>query len=227
MPVSSENNNSKRLSGKKILITAGPTQEKLDPVRFISNYSTGKMGYAIAEACAREGAEVLLVSGPVSLSPVNPAIKRYMVTSASEMANRCLALFDNCDAAIMTAAVADFTPRHKSEQKIKRVGDTFILELEPTRDIARELGKSKKQGQILVGFALETSYELDNARDKLRRKNFDFIVLNSLNDKGAGFGFDTNKITILEKDNNIRIFELKSKTEVALDIVDKLIEYVT
>lgn len=221
-----EKYNSGRLSGKKILITAGPTHEKIDPVRFISNYSTGKMGYAIAEACALEGAEVLLVSGPVNLSPVNPSIKRYMVTSAAEMASRCFALFDKCDAGILTAAVADYTPRQKSEQKIKRTGDTFILELEPTRDIAWELGREKKPGQVLAGFALETTAELDNARDKLTRKNFDFIMLNSLNDKGAGFGFDTNKISILEKDNNLRIFELKSKKEVALDIVDKLVEYV-
>ncbi len=221
-----EKYNSGRLSGKKILITAGPTQEKIDPVRFISNYSTGKMGYAIAEACAREGAEVFLVSGPVSLSPVNPSIKRYMVTSAAEMASRCFALFDKCDAGILTAAVADYTPRQRSEQKIKRTGDSFILELEPTRDIAWELGREKKPGQVLAGFALETTAELDNARDKLIRKNFDFIMLNSLNDKGAGFGFDTNKISILEKENNLRIFELKTKKEVALDIVDKLIEYV-
>lgn len=222
-----EKYNSGRLSGKRILITAGPTQEKIDPVRFISNYSTGKMGYAIAEACAGEGAEVFLVSGPVSLSPVNPSIKRYMVTSAAEMASRCFALFDKCDAGILTAAVADYTPRQRSEQKIKRTGDTFILELEPTRDIAWELGREKKPGQVLAGFALETTAELDNARDKLIRKNFDFIMLNSLNDKGAGFGFDTNKISILEKENNLRIFELKTKKEVALDIVDKLIEYVT
>jgi phosphopantothenoylcysteine decarboxylase/phosphopantothenate--cysteine ligase len=220
-------NNSGRLSGKRILVTAGPTHEKIDPVRFIGNYSTGKMGYAIAEACAREGAEVLLVSGPVSLSPVNPRIKRYMVTSAAEMASRCFALFPKCDAGILTAAVADYTPSRRTEQKIKRQGGTWTLELEPTRDIAAELGKAKRPGQVLAGFALETSNETSNAREKLKRKNFDFIVLNSLNDKGAGFGFDTNKISILERDNNIRIFELKSKKEVALDIIEKLLEYVS
>jgi phosphopantothenoylcysteine decarboxylase/phosphopantothenate--cysteine ligase len=225
--VTRQKNNSGRLSGKRILITAGPTHERIDPVRFIGNYSTGKMGYAIAEACAREGAEVLLVSGPVSISPVNPSIKRFMVTSAAEMASRCLSLFGKCDAGILTAAVADYTPRIKSEDKIKRKGDTWILELEPTTDIAAELGKAKKPGQILAGFALETSNEVENAREKLHRKNFDFIMLNSLNDRGAGFGFDTNKISILERDNNIHIFELKSKKEVAQDIVDKLVEYVS
>jgi phosphopantothenoylcysteine decarboxylase/phosphopantothenate--cysteine ligase len=225
-PVARGQNNSGRLSGKKILITAGPTHEKIDPVRFIGNYSTGKMGYAIAEACAREGAEVLLVSGPVSLSPVNPGIKRYMVTSAAEMANRCFSLYPKCDAGILTAAVADFTPSRKSEEKIKRQGGGWTLELEPTPDIAAELGRTKKPGQVLAGFALETSHGLDNARQKLKQKNFDFIVLNSLNDRGAGFGFDTNKVSILERDNNIRIFELKSKKEVALDIVEKLLEYV-
>ncbi len=184
------------------------------------------MGYAIAEACAREGAEVLLVSGPVNLSPVNPLIKRYMVTTAAEMASRAFSLYGKCDAGILTAAVADFTPRKKPEQKIKSTGKAWVLELEPTRDIAAELGESKRPGQVLAGFALETSDEINNAKSKLQRKNFDFIVLNSLNDKGAGFGFDTNKISILEKDNNICIFELKSKKEVALDIVDKLVEYV-
>jgi phosphopantothenoylcysteine decarboxylase/phosphopantothenate--cysteine ligase len=221
-----QKNNSGRLSGKRILITAGPTHEKIDPVRFIGNYSTGKMGYAIAEACAGEGAEVLLVSGPVNISPVNPSIKRYMVTSAAEMARRCLSLFHKCDAGILTAAVADYTPKLKSEDKIKRKGDTRILELEPTTDIAAELGKAKKPGQILAGFALETSNEVEHAREKLYRKNFDFIMLNSLKDRGAGFGFDTNKISILDRDNNIHFFELKSKKEVAQDIVDKLVGYV-
>lgn len=225
--MASETNRSGRLAGKRILINAGPTHEKIDPVRFIGNYSTGKMGYAIAEACAGEGAEVLLVSGPVNLSPVNPRIKLYKVTSAAEMANRCISLYESCDAGILTAAVADFTPGLKSDRKVKRSGGTWVLELEPTRDIAAALGKAKRKGQVLVGFALETEHELENARHKLNRKNFDFIVLNSLNDRGAGFGYDTNKITILEKDNNIRIFELKSKKEVALDVVEKLLEYVS
>jgi phosphopantothenoylcysteine decarboxylase/phosphopantothenate--cysteine ligase len=225
--VAAKQNKPGRLSGKTILINAGPTHEKIDPVRFIGNYSTGKMGYAIAEACAGEGAGVLLVSGPVSLSPVNPLIKLYRVTTAAEMASRCISLYEKCDAGILTAAVADFTPRHRSEEKIKRSGDTWILELEPTRDIAAELGRLKKPGQVLVGFALETGGEIENAMGKLKRKNFDFIVLNSLSDRGAGFGYDTNKISILEKDNNIRIFELKSKKEVARDIIDKLLEYVS
>ncbi len=225
-PVRKETNNSGRLTGKNILINAGPTHEKIDPVRFIGNYSTGKMGYAIAEVCAKEGAEVHLVSGPVNFSPVNPMIKLYNVTSAAEMASRCITLYKKCDAGILTAAVADFTPKQRSGQKIKQTGNSWMLELEPTIDIAAALGKSKKKGQVLVGFALETTDELENARSKLKRKNFDFIVLNSLNDKGAGFGFDTNKISILERDNNIRIFELKTKKEVALDIVDKLLEYV-
>lgn len=222
-----ETNKSGRLSGRRILINAGPTHEKIDPVRFIGNYSTGKMGYAIAEACAKEGAEVHLVSGPVNLSPRNPNIKLYSVTSAAEMARRCISLFDKCDVGILTAAVADFTPKHRAEKKIKSTGNSWILELEPTEDIARVLGKIKKNNQVLVGFALETTDELKNAKSKLERKNFDFIVLNSLNDKGAGFGFDTNKISILEKDNNICIFELKTKKEVALDIVEKLLEYVS
>jgi phosphopantothenoylcysteine decarboxylase/phosphopantothenate--cysteine ligase len=225
--VSRVQSRSGRLSGKRILITAGPTHEKIDPVRFIGNYSTGKMGYAMAEACAGEGAEVYLVSGPVNLSPVHPSIKLYTITSAEEMARRCTSLYEKCDAGILTAAVADFTPKIRSEKKIKRSGNSWILEMIPTRDIAAELGNSKKPGQILVGFALETHDEIENAKDKLHRKNFDFIVLNSLNDKGAGFGFDTNKVSILERDNNISIFELKSKKEVARDIVEKLIEYVT
>ena len=225
--VAKKANNPGRLSGKKILINAGPTHEKIDPVRFIGNYSTGKMGYALAEACADEGAEVVLVSGPVNLSPINPLIKRYMVTSAAEMASRCFFHYEKCDAGILTAAVADFTPVQKSNQKVKRTGSSWTIVMEPTRDIAAGLGRSKKPGQVLIGFALETTDELENAKGNLERKNFDFIVLNSLNDKGAGFGFDTNKITILERDNNIRIFELKTKKEVALDIIDKLVEYVT
>ncbi len=184
------------------------------------------MGYAIAEACAREGAEVLLISGPVNISPVHPGIKLYSVTSAAEMASRSMALYPGCDAGILTAAVADYTPLRKSADKIKSKGTRWTLELEPTLDIAAELGKLKTSGQVLAGFALETNDEMNNAREKLKRKNFDFIILNSLNDKGAGFGYDTNKVSILEKDNNIRIFELKSKKEVAKDIVDKLLEYV-
>jgi len=215
-----------RLGGLKILITAGPTHEKIDPVRFIGNYSSGKMGFAIAEACAEQGASVLLVCGPVNLDTAHPGITRFDVTSAEEMAERCFALFGECRAGIMTAAVADYTPSRKHSSKVKRTRENWIIELEPTPDIAAELGRRKRKDQVLVGFALETDQEEVNAQNKLKKKNFDFIVLNSLNDKGAGFGVDTNKITIIDKDNNIRYFELKSKREVALDIIDKLVDYV-
>ena len=215
-----------RLNGIKILITAGPTHEKIDPVRYIGNYSTGKMGYAIAEACAEEGARVLLVSGPVNLKTIHPGISQFNVTSADEMAEKCFALFGECQAGIMTAAVADFTPSRKYSRKVKRTKDSLTIELVPTLDIAAELGRRKGEDQVLVGFALETDQEVVNAQSKLKRKNFDFIVLNSLKDKGAGFGVDTNKITIIDADNNIRYFELKSKKEVANDIIEKLVEYV-
>ncbi len=215
-----------RLSGLKILITAGPTHEKIDPVRFIGNYSSGKMGFAIAEACAEEGANILLVCGPVSLVTAHPGIIRFDVSSAGEMAERCFALFGECRAAILTAAVADYTPVRKHSSKVKRTRENWIIELEPTPDIAADLGRRKRKDQVLVGFALETDHEEMNAQNKLKTKNFDFIVLNSLNDNGAGFGTDTNKITIIDRDNNIQYFELKSKREVALDIIDKLVDYV-
>jgi phosphopantothenoylcysteine decarboxylase/phosphopantothenate--cysteine ligase len=184
------------------------------------------MGYAIAEACAEEGASVLLVSGPVNIKALHPGITRFDVTSANEMAEKCFALFGDCQAGIMTAAVADYTPSRKYGSKVKRTKENLTIELVPTLDIAAELGRRKRQDQVLVGFALETDQEEVNAQNKLRRKNFDFIVLNSLNDKGAGFGVDTNKITIIDTDNNIRYFELKSKREVADDIIEKLVEYV-
>jgi len=220
------NNKPGRLSGIKILITAGPTHEKIDPVRFIGNYSTGKMGYAIAEACAEEGASVLLVSGPVNLEVVHPGISRFDVTSANEMAEKCFSLFGECNAGIMTAAVADYTPLRKYDSKVKRTKENLTIKLVPTTDIAAELGRRKRIDQVLVGFALETDQEEVNAQSKLIKKNFDFIVLNSLKDKGAGFGGDTNKITIIDTDNNIRYFELKSKRQVANDIIEKLVEYV-
>jgi phosphopantothenoylcysteine decarboxylase/phosphopantothenate--cysteine ligase len=219
-------NKPRRLSGIKILITAGPTHEKIDPVRFIGNYSTGKMGFAIAEACAEEGATVLLVSGPVNLELDHPGITRFDVTSTGEMAEKCFSLFGECRAGIMTAAVADYTPERIYDRKVKRTNENLSIELVPTTDIAAELGRRKREDQVLVGFALETDQEEVNAQGKLKRKNFDFIVLNSLNDKGAGFGVDTNKITIIDADNNIRYFELKSKREVADDIIEKLVEYV-
>jgi len=211
------------LSGKKVMITAGPTYEAIDPVRFIGNYSSGKMGYALAEECRNRGAEVTLISGPVSVAkPEN--IRIIDITSAKQMLDACINNFTEMDVAIMNAAVADYTPAKTSDKKIKRKGDALTIELKPTKDIAAELGKLKKNKQILIGFALETDNEEKNAAGKLQRKNLNFIVLNSLQDKGAGFGHDTNKISIVFKDNNIRKFELKSKTEVASDIVNVLIE---
>jgi len=210
------------LTGKTILVTAGPTYEKIDPVRFIGNFSSGKMGYAIAEQLADCGAKVILVSGPVAVSTNKRNIKIVKVESADEMYNECLSQFPDSDGAVMCAAVSDFTPVTVENQKTKRGKDNWKLELQPTRDIAGELGKLKKEGQILVGFALETNDEISNAKKKLTAKNFDFIVLNSLNEKGSGFQVDTNKITIIDKNNNQQFFELKSKKEVAIDIVDKI-----
>ncbi len=214
----------KKLLNKRFLVTAGPTYEKIDPVRFIGNYSSGKMGFAIAEELAAQGADVTLVAGPVNLSVSHSSISRIDVESANEMYKEAVKAFSKSDGAIMCAAVADFTPRIKAEAKTKRGKEDWNLELEPTTDIAAELGKNKSKDQILVGFALETNDELENAQNKLEKKNLDFIVLNSLNDKGAGFGVDTNKITILEKGNKRYNFELKSKVEVARDIVAKIIE---
>ena len=212
------------LQGKKVLVTAGPTYEKIDPVRFIGNYSSGKMGFALAEELAGRGAEVVLVAGPVDLSVRHPAIRRLDVESAAEMRDAAVAEFPKCDAAILSAAVADFTPKTRTDEKIKRGKEDMRLELVPTHDIAADLGRMKRHGQVLAGFALETNDEENNALSKLRRKNFDFIVLNSLNDKGAGFGVDTNKVTIIDKEENKREYALKSKREVAGDIVDKLKE---
>ena len=213
------------LSGKKILITAGPTYEKIDPVRFIGNYSSGKMGFALAEVCAERGADVTLIAGPVSLQALHPNIKRIDVESAEEMYNVVVDKFPNMSAAIMCAAVADYAPEIRNEAKIKRTGDDLLLRLKPNKDIAAALGRMKKTGQVLVGFALETNDEEENAWIKLNRKNLDFIVLNSLQDKGAGFKCDTNKITIIEKSGNKLVFETKAKKEVAADIVDVLNMY--
>lgn len=209
------------LSGKKILITAGPTYEKIDPVRFIGNYSSGKMGYALAEECASRGAEVKLVSGPTHLHPSHPNIECIRIESAAEMFETSKSLFPQSDAAILCAAVADFTPCTTADNKIKRKEGNLILELKPTQDIAATLGKIKKENQKLVGFALETSSEETNALHKLTKKNLDFIVLNSLRDKGAGFMHDTNKVTILSSHEK-REFPLKEKTAVAKDIIDYL-----
>ena len=214
------------LKGKKIVITAGPTYEKIDPVRFIGNYSSGKMGYALAEACANRGAEVILVSGPVSLSTHHPSIKRIDVESADEMYEATVHAFQEANAAILCAAVADYRPENKAEQKIKREKDEeLLLRLVANKDIAAALGSMKKDGQVLVGFALETQNGVQHATGKLERKNLDFIVLNSLSDAGAGFRCDTNKVSILERNGQITEYALKSKTEVAGDIVNKLVDY--
>lgn len=213
----------KKLLNKHFLITAGPTYEKIDPVRFIGNYSSGKMGYAIANELAASGAKITLVSGPVSIKNINPEIKVIHIESAKEMYECCISVFPEVDGAVMCAAVADFAPEITATKKVKRGADDLIIKLKPTKDIAGELGSLKTSKQILVGFALETNDELSNAFSKLQRKNLDFIVLNSMNDKGAGFGVDTNKITMIDKNNNQTFFELKSKTEVAKDIVARII----
>lgn len=209
------------LAKKKVVITAGPTYEKIDPVRFIGNYSSGKMGYALAEECAARGAEVILVSGPVQLTTLHPGIRRIDVESAAEMHEATLREFADADAAILCAAVADFTPEEVADHKIKREHDDLMLRLKPTHDIAAALGQRKQAHQCLVGFALETDHEAEHAQNKLRRKNLNFIVLNSLRDAGAGFRHDTNKITILDAEGSTA-YPLKSKKEVAADIVDRL-----
>lgn len=211
------------LTGKSVLITAGPTYEKIDPVRFVGNYSSGKMGYALAEACAKQGAEVTLVSGPVMLQTKHPAIRRIDVESAQEMYSAATTHFAQADIAILSAAVADFTPETTADKKIKRKGDELVLNLRPTQDIAAALGAIKNENQLLVGFALETDNEVQNAQDKMKRKNFDFIVLNSLQDKGAGFRVDTNKITIIDRQQGTTAYETKSKQEVAEDIVEYIV----
>jgi phosphopantothenoylcysteine decarboxylase/phosphopantothenate--cysteine ligase len=211
----------KRLEGKKVLITAGPTYEKIDSVRFIGNHSSGKMGFALAEACAELGAEVNLVCGPVNLSISHPNINRIDVECAEDMYKEAVRLFSNTDAAILCAAVADFTVKNAATEKIKRKGDELLLQLVPTKDIAAHLGQMKQPGQLLVGFALETTNEKENAKTKLVNKNLDFIVLNSLNDPGAGFSCDTNKVTILSA-NEEKVYPLKTKKEVACDIVEEL-----
>lgn len=209
------------MSGRKILITAGPTYERLDPVRFIGNYSSGKMGYALAEECADRGAEVILVSGPTSLTTHSRNITRIDVESAREMLDVCQREFTVCHAAILCAAVADFTPQHAATEKIKREGNTLTLTLQPTGDIAATLGKQKTEAQRLVGFALETCDELAHAREKMQRKNLDVIVLNSLRDLGAGFRTDTNKVTIIGRDGE-ETLPLMPKKDVATKIVDRL-----
>ncbi len=212
------------LSGKKVLITAGPTYEKIDPVRFVGNYSSGKMGFALAEVCSEQGAEVTLVCGPVSLQTSHPAIHRINVESAAEMYEAATKHFKKADIAILSAAVADFTPQTTADKKIKRKGDDMVLRLQPTQDIAAALGAVKRKKQILVGFALETDNELENAVDKMERKNLDLIVLNSLRDKDAGFRVDTNKVTIIDRHHGLTAYDTKSKREVAKDIIEKVVK---
>lgn len=211
------------LEKKKIVITAGPTYEKIDPVRFIGNYSSGKMGFALAEACAQQGAEVTLIAGPVSLTTTHPNIQRIDVESAEEMYQAAMTAFPGADAGILCAAVADYRPEIQAGEKIKRESKgEMMLHLIPNKDIAASLGAIKREGQVLVGFALETNNEATNAESKLKRKNLDFIVLNSLRDAGAGFRCDTNKISIIDRQGETTGYPLKSKQGVAADIVNKL-----
>lgn len=214
------------LRGKKVLLTAGPTYEQIDPVRFIGNHSTGKMGFALAEELAKRGAEVTLVAGPVRLKTTRTSIRRVDVVSAAEMYEAVMQEALSADIVISCAAVADFTPKEKSGVKLKRGNESLCIELLPTRDIAAELGKKKKAGQLLVGFALETNDEECNALLKLKKKNLDLIVLNSLRDEGAGFGVDTNKVTLIDRSEKTEVLDLKLKSEVAADIVDRIVQMV-
>lgn len=211
------------LSGKHFLVTAGPTFEPIDPVRFIGNWSSGKMGYAIAEELAKRGAKVSLVSGPTNISCTHHNITKTDVVSAEEMYLKCIDIYPNTHGAVMCAAVADYRPDSYSDVKIKRKSNDLSINLTPNKDIAAELGKIKKHEQLLVGFALETNDEVQNSAKKLQSKNLDFIVLNSLRDKGAGFNHDTNKISIIFKDGKAEHFDLKAKADVAKDIVDQIV----
>ena len=212
-----------RLAGKKVLVNAGPTYETIDPVRFIGNHSSGKMGFAIAERFAEMGAEVKLVTGPSALTAQNANINLIRVQSAAEMFKECCEIYPAMDVGVLAAAVADYTPKIKADQKIKKQSESMTMELVKTKDIAKELGKIKRKNQMLVGFALETQNELKNAKHKLSSKNLDLIVLNSLQDEGAGFTNDTNKISIIDKKNNVKKFKLKNKVEVADDIIKEIL----
>jgi len=211
----------KDLLGKRIMITAGPTYEKIDPVRFIGNYSSGKMGFALAEECARRGAEVTLIAGPVNIQCTMGHVQRVDVESCQQMYDAAVQSFPQMDAAILCAAVADFRPAEVADQKIKRVGQTMDIHLVPNPDIAAELGKMKRDGQVMVGFALETNDEQQNAQHKLEKKNLDFIVLNSLRNEGTCFKSDENQVSIISRDAK-RDYEKKSKADVARDIIDEL-----
>jgi len=213
------------LRGRKALVTAGPTHEAIDPVRFIGNHSSGKMGFAIAEALADRGAEVQLVCGPTTQHTNHPGISVTRVVSAAQLYDACVARFDQADITVLAAAVADYRPATEASEKIKKKDENLVLELTRTHDTAAELGKRKRDDQVIVGFALETNDEQSNALKKLRSKNFDLIVLNSLQDKGAGFGHDTNKVTIIDRNEKTTTFELKDKREVANDIVDAAIGF--
>ncbi len=217
---------SESLKGKTFLVNAGPTYEKLDPVRFIGNYSSGKMGKAIANELANRGATVHLVLGPALSEGINPRINLTRVESAQDMFNECSKLYPECNAAILSAAVADYRPAERADQKIKKKDASLSLDLVKTVDVLKGLGSTKTKKQVLIGFALETQNEYDNALTKLEKKNLDFIVLNSMNDKGAGFGKETNKITIIEKNGKNHKFETKPKTDVANDIVNLLGTYI-
>ena len=214
------------LAGKKILVTAGPTYEAIDPVRFIGNHSSGKMGFAIADEFALMGADVTLVSGPSTQVSKYSSIKRVDITTTAEMLNACELYYKTADACVMSAAVADYTPVHISAQKIKKTADSLNIELKSTVDILKTLGEQKIAGQILVGFALETDNEEQNAIQKLQKKNLDLIILNSLNDTGAGFKGDTNKITMIDRQLKKTTYPLKGKTEVARDICQKVAELI-
>jgi phosphopantothenoylcysteine decarboxylase/phosphopantothenate--cysteine ligase len=213
------------LSGKKVLVTAGPTYEAIDPVRFIGNHSSGKMGFAIAEEFANQGAEVILVCGPNSLSTNNKSIQRIDITSAEELFDASLKAFKTADIAVLSAAVADFKPASTSKQKIKKTNAPNHIDLVQTKDTLAELGKIKKSNQLLVGFALETENEVEHAKQKIKNKNLDLIVLNSTNDKGATFKKDTNKITIIDRYNKSEKYELKSKANVAKDILNAVLNF--
>jgi len=214
----------KKLADRRFVVTAGPTFERIDPVRFIGNYSSGKMGYAIADALAALGARVELISGPVSIRPENSNVRVISVSSADEMFEQTVQRFKEADGAVLAAAVSDYKPVREYDQKVKRTQDSLSLELEPTRDIAQKLGTLKQESQLLVGFALETQDELANAQKKIHNKNLDWIVLNSLNEEGAGFQVDTNKISIIDPQGRQEEYPLKSKKEVAHDIVQKITE---
>jgi phosphopantothenoylcysteine decarboxylase/phosphopantothenate--cysteine ligase len=217
---------SQQFKGKTVLVTAGPTFEAIDPVRYLGNHSSGKMGYALAEEFAGRGARVLLVSGPTELDITHPEIERISVMSAQEMYESCMSLFPSCDISVMAAAVADYTPVRISHSKIKKEKGKLVLELESTRDILEAMGKTKKKGQYLVGFALETDNEIENAKAKLRKKFLDLIILNSLKDTGAGFKHDTNKVSMIEPNGKVQAYPQKSKKEVAGDIINTIGELI-